>query len=124
MNPASVRMDKWLWAIRLYKTRSLATQACRLGKVTIGGQEVKPAREVHLQEIVQARTGDLTRTVRVLGLIEQRVGAALVKGFAEDLTPPEEYQKRQEAALAPGFSWPKGQGRPTKRDRRKLESLF
>ena len=124
MNPSTVRLDKWLWAVRLYKTRSLATEACRLGRVTIAGQTVKPARSVHPGEVVVAKTGDLTRTYQVLALVEQRVGAPAVKEFATDLTPAEEYARRREAVLEPVFAWPKGQGRPTKRDRRRLDEML
>src|SRR5688572_26040795 len=78
------RIDKWLWAVRLYKTRSLATKACRGGHVSIGGQPVKPSRSVRLDEVVRARTGDILRTVKVIGLIENRVGPKLVNNFLED----------------------------------------
>jgi ribosome-associated heat shock protein Hsp15 len=120
----SVRIDKWLWAIRLFKTRSLAMAACRGGHVKIAGHPVKPAREVHINDIIEARTGEIIRTVKVLALLEQRVGAQLVKDYAEDLTPESEYAKRKEPVLEPLFHRPKGAGRPTKKDRRALEKLF
>jgi ribosome-associated heat shock protein Hsp15 len=119
----SVRLDKWLWAVRLYKTRSLATAACREGRVTIGGQNAKPARDVKVNDLVQAKIGDLTRTFKVLALLEKRVGAAVVKQFAEDLTPAAEYEKRRESALQPLFRRPKGAGRPTKKERRSMEEF-
>ncbi len=116
-----VRIDKWLWAVRLYHSRSLATAACHAGHVKIAGQTVKPSREVHVGETVTAQqAGGLTRTVRVLALLERRVGAKAVPGFAEDLTPPGEWARaRAERERTPSF--PRGFGRPTKRQRRLLE---
>jgi ribosome-associated heat shock protein Hsp15 len=125
--PKSVRIDKWLWAVRIYKTRSVATTACRNGHVTIAGQPVKPSREVKINDLILAQNGDLTRTIKVLGLLEHRVGAAAAKQFAEDLTPASEYQKRKDPVLQPLFYRPKGMGRPTKKDRRamgKIEDVF
>src|SRR5689334_11779363 len=101
--PATVRIDKWLWAVRIYKTRSLATAACREGRVTISQQPVKPSRDVKVGDLILAKTGDITRTIKVLGLLEQRVGAAAAKEFAGDLTPPEEYEKRRAPVLQPLF---------------------
>jgi ribosome-associated heat shock protein Hsp15 len=118
--PATVRIDKWLWAVRIYKTRSLATAACREGRVTIGGHGVKPSRDVKINDLILARNGDSTRTIKVLGRLEQRVGAQAAKEFAEDLTPASEYEKSREPMLQPLFHRPKGTGRPTKKDRRKL----
>jgi ribosome-associated heat shock protein Hsp15 len=121
-----VRIDKWLWAVRLYKTRALATQACRGGHVSIDGAKVKPARAVRLNEIISARTGDILRTVKVTGLIENRVGPKLVASYLEDLTPAAEYlrvlQAKEAAAAVP--QRPKGSGRPTKKDRRQLDALL
>jgi ribosome-associated heat shock protein Hsp15 len=111
------------WAIRIFKTRSLATAACRNGRVTIGGQTVKPARDVHAGELIVVQTGDITRTIKVLASLEQRVGAALVKDYAEDLTPASEYEKRRDPILQPLFRRPKGAGRPTKKDRRTMDKF-
>jgi ribosome-associated heat shock protein Hsp15 len=122
MNEAtSVRFDKWLWAVRLYKTRSLAADACRFGHVTVAGQTVKAAREVKVGEMIQIKTPDITRTVKVLRLLHNRIGAQLVKEYVEDHTPPSEYEKQRHAHLQPLFSRPKGAGRPTKKERRDLE---
>lgn len=120
----SVRIDKWLWAVRLCKTRTTATEACRGGHVKVGGEAVKPAREVRVGEIITIQMDNMTRTVKVLGFIEHRVGAPAARTFAEDLTPPEEYQKAREEAARPLFVRPKGMGRPTKKDRRDLERFF
>ena len=116
--PPAVRIDKWLWSVRIYKTRSVASSACRSGEVTIGGQAVKPSREVRINDIVTAKTGVIVRTIKVLGLIERRVGAPVAREYAQDLTPASEYAKRSEPVLEPMFFRPKGTGRPTKRDRR------
>jgi len=121
---ASVRMDKWLWSVRLYKTRSLATEACAAGKVRIGGQNVKPARSVKIGDIITALAGEITRTVRVLGLLEKRVGAKLVGQYLEDLTPASEYARPREAHFQPIMFRPKGSGRPTKKDRRSMQRFF
>jgi len=116
------RIDKWLWAVRLFKTRSLAAAACRDGKVLVGGQRVKPAREVHVGELISAKAHGVQRTVKVLGVPAGRLGAKLVPEHLEDLTPPEEYEKARLAAAtpAPQFAWSKG-GRPTKKSRRLWE---
>lgn len=120
----SVRIDKWLWAVRLYKSRSIAATACSAGKVRIAGHPVKPARSLHRGEIINAVTGDIQRTVRVLELIEKRVGPKLVSQFLEDLTPASEYEKKREPDLRPFMFRPKGSGRPTKKDRRKIEEVL
>jgi ribosome-associated heat shock protein Hsp15 len=120
-----VRIDKWLWAVRLYKTRTLAAQACRGGHVSIGGENVKPSRNVRLEEVVSAQIGPLRRTVKVVGLVERRIGPKLVDDFLEDQTPASEYlrvAKAREQPLAPVR--PKGSGRPTKKERRDIEKLF
>lgn len=117
------RLDKWLWAVRLYKTRSLAIAACQAGHVKIDEKRVKPSRPVRLGEVIEARTGDIVRRYRVLAFLERRVGAKVVPEFAEDLTPPEELANRCEPRLEPLFHRPKGTGRPTKRDRRLLDQV-
>lgn len=117
------RIDKWLWAVRLFKTRSLAAAACRNGQVQVGGNAVKPAREVHPGEIIAAKAHGVQRTVKVLAVPGTRVGAKLVPDFLEDLTPPAEYEKAREASPTPQFTWSKGFGRPTKKSRRLWEKL-
>ncbi|MDB6017573.1 MAG: hslR [Pedosphaera sp.] len=122
--PASVRIDKWLWAVRIFKTRSLATEACRHGRVTVGEQPVKPSRDVKINDLIIAKTGDITRTLKVLALLEHRVGAQIVSQYAEDLTPASEYQKPRVPYLPPLFVRPKGAGRPTKKDRRQIDKML
>ena len=119
-----VRIDKWLWAVRLYKSRSVATEACAAGHVKIGGQNVKPAREIHPGEIIGAMTGRLQRTVKVLALLDRRVGAKLVRDYLEDLTPAEEYARVREEAVRQPVVYPRGLGRPTKKQRRLLQQFF
>ncbi len=120
----SVRTDKWLWATRIYKTRAIAAAACDAGHVKIQGQPIKPARPVHVGETITAVTGEITRTIKVLALLERRVGAKLVPTYLEDLTPPAEYAKPRLPNFQPVALRPKGAGRPTKKDRRQMENLW
>jgi ribosome-associated heat shock protein Hsp15 len=122
-SPDRVRIDKWLWAVRLYKRRSLATDACNAGHVKIGGQNVKPSRSLHVGETITALAGRLHRTVKVLALLEHRIGAKLVPDYLEDLTPPAEYERAREQRAEPLIQYPPGWGRPTKKARRQLERL-
>jgi len=118
-----VRLDKWLWAVRLYKSRSLATRACDAGHVKIAGQSLKPSRSVHVGEVITALTGGVNRTVKVLALLDHRVGAKWVSEYLEDLTAPDEYVRAREASQ-PLVRFPKGFGRPTKKQRRQIERLL
>jgi ribosome-associated heat shock protein Hsp15 len=117
------RIDKWLWAVRLFKTRSLAAKACRDGHVLIASQRAKPARSVHAGEIIMAKTGGVQRTVKVIAFPPSRIAAKLVPDFLEDLTPAAEYEKAREAMRPPQFAWAKGAGRPTKKNRRLWEQF-
>ena len=118
------RIDRWLWAVRLFKTRSIATDACRGGKIRVREDKVKPSYSVKVGEVVTIQSGAITKTVRVLGLIEKRVGAKLVADYLEDLTPPEEYELLKMTAAQKVLRRDRGAGRPTKRDRREIERLF
>lgn len=122
--PQRVRMDKWLWAVRLFKTRTQATSACNAGHVKIDGQSVKPSRDVRVGEIVSAHTGRMVRTVRVVGLLEQRVSGKVAQDHAEELTPPEEFERAKRECANGGPKFPRGWGRPTKKDRRRLEAFL
>jgi ribosome-associated heat shock protein Hsp15 len=121
--PADVRIDKWLWAVRAFKSRSLATHACSAGHVKVLGQNIKASHIVRPGEIVTARVGHFTRTLKVIAPVHQRVAAKTVPQYAEDLTPTAEYEKAREQKLHPTFTRPKGAGRPTKKDRRALDQL-
>ncbi|MGZ0656202.1 RNA-binding S4 domain-containing protein (plasmid) [Coraliomargarita sp. W4R53] len=123
-NPSSERLDRWLWAVRIYKTRSDAAEACRGSAVRLNGTIAKPSSKVRIGDTIVARTKALTRTLRVLGLTENRIGAALVPEHLEDQTPESEHEKaREKRANAKVFSH-KGSGRPTKKDRRDIEKLI
>jgi ribosome-associated heat shock protein Hsp15 len=118
-----VRIDKWLWGVRVFKTRSLATLACRSGKVRIGDQPVKPSREVKVGEVITVNLDSLKRSLKVLAAVEHRVGARLVEQFMEEMTPEEEYQKLKLRRNS-GFGYRlRGLGRPTKRERREIDIL-
>jgi len=118
----SVRIDKWLWAVRVFKTRSQAAAACRGGHVKITDVPVKPAREIRPNEVVVVRKDQMTRTFKVLQLIEHRVGAALAREYAEDQTPASEFEKGRDPTFPTIVPRPKGSGRPTKKERRAWES--
>ena|GEM_PF-28343 len=121
---ATTRVDRWLWSVRLFKTRTLAARACSAGHVRVNGQAVKPSRALRPGDMVNAHLGPITRTVKVLAALKRRVGAKAVSAYLEDLTPQSEYQKPREQQLAPKGLRPKGAGRPTKRERRVLTSFF
>ncbi len=120
-----VRVDKWLWSVRIYKTRSQATEACRKGHVSQGDTILKSAARVGPGDIIQVRKGGFNRIFKVLKPIEKRVGAALAVTCYEDLTPAEELQKYERWFLAgkAGEYREKGTGRPTKKERRLIEKL-
>lgn len=122
MNSTS-RIDKWLWHVRLFKTRTEAAEACRGGKVKLNGEATKAAKEVKTNDQISFRSGTIQRTFRVIDFPKSRVGAKLVVKYCEDLTPPEDYerQKLEKEYERPFFYT--GKGRPTKRDRRKLDGM-
>jgi len=120
----SVRIDKWLWAVRIFKSRSLASDACRAGSVAVNELPAKPARDVRPGETVTVKQGLALRTLRVVGVPRSRVGAKLVPNFCADLTPKEELEKARERSVQHLLEREKGSGRPTKRDRRLLDQLF
>lgn len=121
---ATTRVDRWLWSVRLFKTRTLAAEACDAGHVRVNGHPAKPARSIRPGDIIIAAVHDITRTVKVLAVVEQRIGAKLVPTYLDDLTPAAEFEKAHEKFAAPSGQRPKGAGRPTKRDRRILSSFF
>jgi len=121
LNP--VRIDKWLWAVRLFKTRSQATDACRGGKVKIDGHNVKPSREINIADEIEIQLGPIKKKVRVLQIIKNRVAAKLVPDLSEDLTPAEEYEKLDMQRQLNHEIRDHGIGRPTKKDRREIDKL-
>ena len=118
------RLDRWLWAVRVYKTRSDAAEACRGSAVRLNETNAKPSAKVRIGNTVVARTRALTRTLYVTGLTEKRVGAALVPDFLEDQTPESEYEKAREKQANARVFGHKGSGRPTKKDRRDIKKLI
>ena len=121
---AEVRIDKYLWSIRVYKTRSEATDACKGGKVKVNGSDIKPSKLVKLGDMITARKGPVTYTYRVLDLIDKRQGPKLVPNFAENLTPEEEIAKLRTPVETFFLKRDRGAGRPTKKDRRQMDSLW
>jgi ribosome-associated heat shock protein Hsp15 len=118
------RLDKWLWSVRVFKTRPLATAACRAGKVLIGEREAKPGRDIHIGETITVRVGAITRTLKVAGLPRSRVSAKQLPEFLTDLTPAAEYERARQAGIEHMLARERGQGRPTKKDRREMGRLF
>ena len=124
MENLNVRIDKWLWMVRLFKTRSIATEACNAGKVKLNGDNVKPSRDVRkgeVYEVYEVHIGSLHKTVEVVDAPKSRVGAPLVPQYCTDLTPQSEYDRMK--TLKTQEFRPHGLGRPTKRDRRQLDFI-
>jgi len=119
-----IRLDKWLWSVRVYKTRRLAIEACRSGRVFLNGEAAKPSRSVQCGDEIEARTPSFDRKVRVSGLPKRRVGAKLVEEFLDDLTPQEEYERGRKTAIEGVLGRARGLGRPTKRDRREIDRFL
>lgn len=120
----NVRIDKWIWAVRIFKTRSLATEACKKGHVSIGNLPVKASRIVHPGEIVKIRKPPVTRSFKILALAEKRMSAKLITDYVEDVTPPEELELQEMQKSMRWISRDRGTGRPTKKDRRELDDFF
>lgn len=121
---AEVRIDKWLWAVRLYKTRSLAAEACKKGKVSCNGQTVKPSHVVKVGEVYHVRRAPITFSYRVLALAHNRMAAKLVPDFMLDVTTPDQLQLLELNRLAHVAGRARGTGRPTKKERRDLDMFI
>ena len=119
-----VRIDKWLWAVRLFKTRSLAAEACKKGKVMIRGVEVKPSRNIKVGDVVSVKRNPVLFSFEVLGLSENRMGAALVPGFIKNVTTPDQLELFELGKIAAQNNRERGTGRPTKKERRDLDDFF
>jgi len=119
----SVRIDKWLWAVRLFKTRTQASDACKGGKVKIGGKNVKPSREVKEGDIIEIHLGILKKKIKIIKVAKNRVSPKFVPDLAEDLTPAEEYEKQEMLRQLRHEKRDRGAGRPTKKARREIERL-
>ena len=118
------RIDKWLWASRIFKTRSIAADACKNGRVTIGNVTVKPSRMVKVGETVSVRKPPITYSFRILKTIEQRVGAKLLPEIYENVTAPEQYELLEMTRISGFVDRARGTGRPTKKDRRSLDAFL
>jgi ribosome-associated heat shock protein Hsp15 len=118
-----IRVDKWLWSVRLFKTRNQAIDACKAGKVKIDGNAIKPSRIIKIDDILTVSLGPLLRTIKVKELLNNRVSAKLVPDYLEDLTPKEEYERVQLMKEFNAEKRDRGIGRPTKKDRRHIERL-
>jgi len=119
----TIRIDKWLWAVRLFKTRSQSSEACKGGKVKIDGQNAKPSREIKVDDVIEIQQKSFTKTVKVLKVQKNRVAAKLVPDLMEDLTPVEEYEKLEMLKQLNTEKRDRGIGRPTKKDRRDILRL-
>lgn len=119
-----VRIDKWLWAVRLFKTRTLAAEACKKGKITIDTVSVKPSRTIRVNDVIQIKKPPITYAFKVLALTENRMGAKLVPSFMENVTSEEQYAILELSKISGFIDRDKGTGRPTKKDRRSLESFL
>ena len=117
------RIDKWLWAMRVFKTRTIATDACKKGRVTMNGTALKPSRNIKVGDIVDVRKPPITYTFRVLALAENRLGAKLVPDHLENLTPQSQYELLEMTRISGFVDRRKGLGRPTKRDAREMANF-
>lgn len=119
-----VRIDKWLWAVRLFKTRSLAAEACKKGRVLLKGLPAKPARTIKVGDVIDIKKNPVLFSFEVLALSENRMNAKLVPGFMKNVTAPEQLELIELGKLAGTKGRDKGMGRPTKKERRDLDDFF
>lgn len=117
------RIDKWLWAVRIYKTRTIATAACKKGQISIKGVQLKPSRMIKAGDVIDVRKPPITYSFRVLQPIEMRVGARLVSEMMENVTSPEQYELLEMNRMSGFIDRARGTGRPTKKDRRALDEF-
>ncbi len=120
---SEVRIDKWLWATRVFKTRTIATDACKLGRVTIDGMNVKPSRVVKVGEKISVKKPPITFTFEVLALLNNRVGAKLVPNYLKNITTPDQYELLEMARISGFVKRQKGLGRPRKKDGREMKEF-
>ena len=121
---AEARIDKWMWAVRIFKTRTIASDACKKGRISINGAQAKPARMVKPGDVVSVRKPPITYTFRVLKAIENRVGAKLVPEMLENITPKEQYDILEMSKISGFANRVRGTGRPTKKERRDLDEFL
>lgn len=118
---SEIRIDKYTWAVRLYKTRSIAASAVKSDQVLVNEEPVKPAYVVKVNDIIKVKRNPIWRSYRIKEILKNRVGAKLVNQYIEECTPAEEIEKLELMKLMPGFDRQKGKGRPTKKERRNLD---
>ena len=121
---AEARIDKWLWASRIFKTRTIAAEACKKGRVSINGAQVKPSRMIKPGEVIQVRKPPVTYSFKVLQAIEKRVGAKLVPEILENVTNPDQYELLEMSKISGFVDRARGTGRPTKKDRCSMEEFI
>ncbi|WP_455998584.1 RNA-binding S4 domain-containing protein [Phocaeicola barnesiae] len=121
---AEARIDKWLWAARIFKTRTIAAEACKKGRISINGAQAKPARMIKAGDTIQVRKPPVTYSFKVLQAIEKRVGAKLVPEVMENVTTPDQYELLEMNRISGFIDRARGTGRPTKKDRRDLDDFF
>ena len=119
----TARIDKWLWAARIFKSRSIASDACMNGRVTIGGVNMKPSRSVKVGDVVSVKKPPITYSFKVLKTIEQRVGAKLLPEIYENVTDPKQYELLEMSRISGFVDRARGTGRPTKKERRALDAF-
>ena len=119
----TARLDKWLWAARIFKTRTIAADACKNGRVTVDGQTLKPARTVKVGEVVSVKKPPITYSFKNLNAIETRVGAKLISEVYENVTDPKQYELLEMSRISGFIDRARGTGRPTKKDRRALDAF-
>jgi ribosome-associated heat shock protein Hsp15 len=118
-----VRIDKWMWAVRIFKTRTIAVEACKKGRVSINNATIKPSRMIRIGDVIEVRKPPVTYSFKVLDLTENRMGAKLVPQYLENVTPPEQYEILELSKINGFINRAKGTGRPTKKDRRSLDEF-
>ncbi len=118
-----VRIDKWMWATRIFKTRTIAVEACKKNRVMINNVSIKPSRMIKTGEVIQVRKPPITYSFKVLQLTEKRMGAKLVPEYLENVTPPEQYEILELNKISGFVDRARGTGRPTKKDRRDLDDF-
>lgn len=120
---SEARIDKWMWAVRIFKTRTIAAEACKKGRISINGALAKAARTIKPGDVIQVRKSPVTYSFKVLQTIEKRVGAKLVLEMMENITTPDQYELLEMSKVSGFINRAKGTGRPTKKDRRELEDF-
>ncbi|MCD8193206.1 MAG: RNA-binding S4 domain-containing protein [Tannerellaceae bacterium] len=118
-----VRIDKWMWATRIFKTRTIAAEACKKGRIMVGGVTVKPSRTIKVGDVIEVRKPPVTYSFKVLAHTEKRMGAKLVPGYLENVTTPDQYEILELNKISGFINRSKGMGRPTKKDRRELDQF-